>query len=356
MINKLKKIAHALIVWRRCMLSRGQARIVRKTMIRVNGHTVVDKQVKKKIKAYCKATFGTTAYWPWLAVYSEMRGRYIDGWVPNDFFIYKVLPQINRVETSHISVYKTLDYKLFGDMAIKPVFLVIGHKLFDHNYELLSRTQVEAILKTIDFELVIKKDGGSGGHQVRFVQPEEIHVEKLFGKGGYVIQPAIRQHHKMAEVYPHSVNTLRVLTYNDSFTNVTAKAVIMVFGTGRSKASNAAQGGRYLYIGDDGRPVTKAFRIVGPARLKEEVHPDTGFLYNQIEVPFVEEVKDFCIRAHYKFPYTGYIGWDVCIDDKNQIKILEWNARLQVFWDFESMIGPGFDVNELKGRIVSVLV
>lgn len=353
MIKKLKKIAYELIVWRRCLLSRRQAKIVRRTMIRVNGHSIVDKQVRKRIKAYCKATFGTSAYWPWLAVYSEMRGRYIDGWVPNDFFIYRVLPQINRPDTSLISVYKTLDYKLFGDMAVKPVFLVIGHKLFDHHYNLLSIDQVKAMLKTIDYELVIKKDGGSGGHQVRFVQPDEMDVEKLFGKGGYVVQPAIRQHHQMAEVYPHSVNTLRVLTYNDSFGHVTVKAVIMVFGTSKSKASNAAQGGRYLYIGDDGRPTTKAFIIVGPTRLTEEVHPDTGFSYNKIQVPLVKEVHEFCVKAHYKFPYTGFIGWDVCIDEMNQIKLLEWNARLPVFWDFESMIGPGFDVHELKARIVS---
>jgi len=38
-----------------------------------NDVTVVDRRLLKEIKGYCKSAFGNESYWPWLAVYADLK-------------------------------------------------------------------------------------------------------------------------------------------------------------------------------------------------------------------------------------------------------------------------------------------
>jgi hypothetical protein len=348
--GKLNKLYMAYVYWGQCRKSRKSARQVRKTLIAREDRSYVDRQVKREIKAYCREAFGTAAYWPWLATYTEIRGEFRRGWMPNEYYLYRVIPRLNPIATSHISLAKTMDYRLFGDICVKPVLVIVDHLLFDSNFNRIGREQAEEIIRNAGGELVVKRDGGSGGHTVSFVQPSSINLKKLLG-GRYVIQPLVKQHHSMSEIYPHSVNTLRVYTYIDSKSLVSVKALLLVLGVGGQRVSNASNGGRFLCIGEDGKPISKTYYLSGDLPMTETAHPDTGFPYEKIRVPSIQAAMDMCMGAHYRYPYAGFVGWDCYLDEEGIPKLLEWNAKLPTFRYIEASIGPCFDIEELKTRI-----
>ncbi len=49
----------------------------RKRVIKRKGKSVVNREVKKTIKEYARERFGSKAYWPYLAYYTEMRGEFV---------------------------------------------------------------------------------------------------------------------------------------------------------------------------------------------------------------------------------------------------------------------------------------
>ena len=49
----------------------------RKRVIKRKGKSVVNREVKKAIKEYARERFGSKAYWPYLAYYTEMRGEFV---------------------------------------------------------------------------------------------------------------------------------------------------------------------------------------------------------------------------------------------------------------------------------------
>jgi len=60
-------------------MSRNEAQILRKRLIKIKGNKVVDRALKTELKRYSHETFGSSAYWPWLALYTEMRGEFMEG-------------------------------------------------------------------------------------------------------------------------------------------------------------------------------------------------------------------------------------------------------------------------------------
>jgi hypothetical protein len=349
--GRLNRIYRAYVYWGQCRKSRSLARSLRKILIARKGFSSVSRNDLKRMKDYCRRQFGSASYWPWLATYAEVRGKYIDGWLPNDYYLYKAIPMLNPVRTAHISLVKSLDYRLFGDICVKPVLIVIDHLLYNGDYQPVSREKAEELLKEAGDELVVKGDGGSGGHDVVFKTTPEISLDFLAGRGRYVIQPLVKQHRDLSDIYPGSVNTIRVYTYFDTNSRVTVRAILLLIGAGGRRVNNVSSGGRFLCIGEDGRPVTSAWFAVDDVPYEEHVHPDTGYKYADIRVPSVKKMINMCIKAHYRYPYAGFVGWDCFVDPSGEPLLLEWNAKVPTFRFIEAIVGPCFDVDELVKRV-----
>ncbi len=349
--GKLNKAYSAYVFWGLCRKSRASARAYQKKLVANRGFSSVNSGVKRRIKEYCRETFGSASYWPWLAAYTEIRGSFREGWMPNEFYLYEAIPRLNPPIASQVSLAKTLDYRLFGDICVKPLLVIVNHLLFDGDYHRIEKQAAERIIRNSAMELVVKKDGSSGGYEVSFVQPSALRLEKLIGAGSFVIQPLVTQHEALSKVYPHSLNTIRVYTYLDSHSQVSVNAILLTFGAGGKRVNNASADSRFLCIGPNGKPISGAFNRANGLLIPEYAHPDTGFVYEQIQVPNLQQVVDMCMEAHYRYPYAGFIVWDCYLDEEGNPKLIEWNAKIPAFHFIEAIIGPCFDMDELKQRI-----
>lgn len=323
--------------------SRSKAHRLRKELIKKNGTSVVTKEIKRIMKNYAQNRFGKSSFWPYLALYTEVRGEYMDGWMPFDYYKFVLLPKINPLPAASITGIKTFVHRLFNDFAITPLFCYISGMFFKADMQLIKDEEVKDFLNNYNDILVIKEEGGRGGKQVNFVKPGEFDFNMLKKNKNYVIQPHIKQYKALQDLYPHSVNTFRVTTYFNNGGDVRVLFVVLRFGLDGSKVDNVSSGGNFLFFELDGSPNSQAINALG-LNIGER-HKNTGYLFSDLHIPAFEYMLEKCKTAHKSYPYVRLIGWDVCINFEGEPKLIECNSCEPGFSYYEAKFGPFFTDN-----------
>jgi len=324
--------------------NRNEGHIKRKKHIKRNGRSVVDRNVMRSIKKYARQRFGKKSFWPYLALYSEMRGEFFEGWIPYDYYRFFLQPKINSRPATFLSDIKTFDYRLFGEFAVRPLFTFISGMFFNAEMEFNDKNQVRKFFSDYNDQIVIKEDLGSGGFQVRIIHSSNFVLEELDSKKNYVIQPYIQQHKIIEDLYPGSVNCFRVTTLLKQDGSVVVLFVSFKFGIDGLKVDNVASGGNYILFDKNGNPSKIGYDIwdleIGTS------HKNTGYRFENLKVPMYNEMLEKCRKAHLKFPYTRLVGWDVCIDKHGEPKLIEWNTNNPGFPSQEARLGPVWPADE----------
>lgn len=318
--------------------SRYLAHKIKKEVIKKNGRKVINRQIKKSIKEYSRERFGKKIYWPYLALYTEIRGEFIKGWLPYDYFRYIILPRMNPKECCYISEQKTFDHRLFDDFAIKPLFVFISGVFLDADFKIVNESEVKKYLLEYNNNIVIKEEIGTKGKQVCFIHSSEFIPGKLNRRINYVIQPYIKQYKVLEDLYPDSLNTFRVTTYLKTDGSVDIKFVVLRFGVDGSKIDNVSSGGQNIYFDITGKPSDFAYDLKGFKT--GDRHKNTGYVFSNIKIPMFQDMLKKCKDAHKKYPYVRFIGWDVCITELGEPILIEWNADNPGFRFWESIFGP----------------
>lgn len=340
----LEKSAKVFMVKLKMIYSRRKAHIHRREIVRKNAKAIIDRKIKRVIKEYSRQRFGTSAYWPYLALYTEIRGQFIKGWLPYDYYRYVLLPRINPPECCAISEQKTFDYRLFGDFAIKPLFVFISGIYFDADLKVVELDQLKLFFSYYNDIIVVKQDNGCQGKQVSFIHSSLFNPKQLSASLNYTIQPNVRQYEVLEELHPSSVNTFRVVTWLCSDGSVKPKFAILRFGIDGIKVDNLASGGQFIYFDHSGKPSDYAYDLKGFN--KGDRHKNTGILFSTLKIPMFFEILERCIKAHKKYSYTRLIAWDVCIDTSGEPKLLEWNTGNPTFLEIEAAFGPFWPDND----------
>lgn len=343
----LQKSVDTLLMMLILVYFRNDAHRLRREVVKRKGMKVINKQIKTSIKEYAKRRFGKKSYWPYLALYTEIRGEFIKGWLPYDYYRFVLLPKINPKPSFFLNDQKTYDYRLFGDFAVKPLFLFISGIFFNTDLEVVEKNKLKELMSLYDNFIVVKEEGGWGGMQVSIIHSSDFIPEKLMGGKNYVIQPFVKQYKVLSDLYPESVNTFRVNTFLKKDGSVIVKYVWLRFGADGAKIDNLTLGGNYLFFDLNGKPSDKIYDWNLGFETGDR-HKNTGFLFSDVKIPMFQEILEKCKNAHKKYPYVRLIAWDVCIDISGEIKLLEWNANNPDFTIQEAKFGPFWpDDNEI---------
>lgn len=309
--------------------------------------TVVDRKLRNKIKAYCRDAFGSSSYWPWLAVYSELRGEFKPGWIPDDYYRFKFLSDMNPETFTNLSEAKSIDCRLFGDAIVEPMFFRTNGQYCQNGGKIMTEADVYEILRAYNNEIIIKPDHSHGGEGIMFRQAHELQLEELPADSDLIFQRVLKQHPVLDRIYPHSINTFRVLTHINDDGKIIVKFIFLRFGRGGTRVDNTGSGGGWVFIRRDGQPESTAYDNwslpIGTH------HPDTHVEFAKLVFPWMSKVRALCKQAHSSFPYCRIIGWDVCINDQGEPQLIEWNAQYPGFWTIEALFGPFFDDVSMEG-------
>ena len=335
---RFKKSLEQCVVNLRMTYSRFVAHQLRKQVVKTKGQKVLTRKLKRRIKKYAKERFGSKGYWPYLAFYAELRGHYVDGWLPYDYFRYVLLPKVNPQSSCEISEQKTFDHKIFGDFTLEPLFVYISGMFLNSDFKQVKTEQVQEFLTAYNDTIIAKEERGTHGKQVKVMHSSEFNPDSIRSDLNYIIQPYVKQYSVLNDLYPDSVNTFRVTSYLGQEGSVKIKSCILRFGVDGSKVDNLSAGGQFIYFDEAGKPSEQAYDTLGlPAGVK---HKNTGFTYADFSIPMYNKVIESCKTAHMKYPYVRVIGWDVCVDEKGDPKLLEWNADNPGIHPDDALFGP----------------
>lgn len=324
--------------WRYFSNSRKQAIELRKKVVKQKGGSCITSKMKNEMKQEMMKRFGDKGHWVWIAFYTEIKGEYKKGWMPNDIYEFEVIRDLNPYHLSAISTIKTFDHRIFEKFSLQPIALYIAHQFYSSDQKLMSYKEFKNKIKSLNHEVVIKPDSGPSGLEHKFLWPDEITSDDFKGGINYVIQPVIRQHDILNRFSLKSVNTLRITTFITKTGDVQFKYIILRFGIGESRIDNMVAGGCMIILDQDGNICSPAYNRLGVKI--SDVHPDTGLIFGDTKVPGVRKAINKCIVAHTLFPYLRFIAWDVSIDLNANPVLLEWNARCPDILPEEAILGP----------------
>lgn len=170
--------------------------------------------------------------------------------------------------------------------------------------------------------IIVKPVDQACGRNVEKINVKEITdanalYETLIAKKQYLAEDCIVQHPKMAEIYPNSVNTLRIVTVtkNDKV-NIMFRSIRM--GNSGNVVDNFNHGGLFTTIEEDGT-------IQKPAVDKQgnifNNHPYTGAPLVGFKIPLFDKAIEFVKTMAISIPQVGYVGWDIAITENGPVVV-----------------------------------
>ena len=329
--------------WRSISNSIRRARSIFFTLQKGRPNPVVDRKQMREIKRYCRDKFDEEKYWPWLALYTELRGEFVEGWLPDIIYSEHLLPHWNPKELAWISTKKSFDHSLFNTFAISPLARVVNGICYNSQETPISYSCMKKSLAEYEGEIVVKQDSTGSGEGIEFLHGHEIDSYKFDTDCSYVIQPSVEQHPALAEIHGNSICSLRITTFITKMGEIHVKHRTLRFGAGKNRISNKSN--LFLFLDKDGQAGTEAFDEIGISN--GEKHPESGYVYHNLKVPSIHRAVEACIKAHHQFPYLRFIAWDLYIDPEGTPQMIEWNAVRPDMWVNEALIGPLWSNEEI---------
>lgn len=229
--------------------------------------------------------------------------------------------------------------KKYNDMTYaykfedKALFNNLFNKYLNREWIYIKESSIEDFKKYLKGkkEIIVKPLSLSCGKGVEKIVVKDHNPEELYNHlmktDQTLVEDVAIQNKVLSDLYPHSVNTLRIVTLNK-----VVVAALLRIGNKGNVVDNFNHDGMVTTVD------IKTGEIKYPAIDKVgnvyEVHPETNVKIVGIKIPMWNEVKKLCIEACDIVPELGYVGWDVCLGEEKPF-LIEGN-------DF-----PGHDLYQL---------
>ena len=238
-------------------------------------------------------------------------------------FLNNKLVFANFCEKHDLPTPKVISYNLKNQFFYKGEIRRIDNKkkLIEYFLMIFKANQQETL-----FVKSLIGYGGRGVHLLKLKNLKEQVEEKgdLLLSGSFIHQEFIIQHPEVNEIYPSSVNTLRIETYIDNVGDTHILGTFMRFGTGGKVVDNVGSGGFFVPINaETGKLIEKGTHGMILGGGEHYKHPDTGFVFKGFNVPFFEESKELCKKLSVYIPLK-LAGWDIALTPDGPV-IVEGN-------------------------------
>lgn len=231
----------------------------------------------------------------------------------------KILKQCNDMSKAYIFENKVIFNQKYKKYLNREwIFL-------DDNYEAFKeyiKNKKEVIIKPIDL---------SCGQGIEKINVKKYTTQKLYNYLIKTKRPLVEdvavQHKIINEIYPLSVNTVRIVTLNKKVV-----AAFIRFGNKGNIVDNFNNEGMVTVIDIDTGIIN--YPAIDKKGQVYKIHPYTKKSIIGVKIPMWKNIKNLCVEACEITPEIGYIGWDVCVG-KTKPFLIEGN-------DF-----PGHDLYQL---------
>jgi len=257
-------------------------------------------------------------------------------YIPEFFFYRLFLNYYDSNKYDTLISEKNITEQIFRSLDInqpKTLYKLINNNLYDMDMRIKSIVDFREALEANEYsKLFVKPADGKGGDGIfvfhrngdgsyKTIDGEELtdkFIKEIGKKEDYLIQLAVVQDKRMAEIYPNSVNTFRMATENKEG-KVKVLCSTLRIGKNGNEVDNWMKNGIVLGVDIE----TGRIQEVGMTKSGEKFysHPDTGFVFKDYEIPEWDKVKAFVIESAGKLAQFTYLGWDIALSEYGPLAI-----------------------------------
>ncbi|HEY9156288.1 MAG TPA: sugar-transfer associated ATP-grasp domain-containing protein [Opitutaceae bacterium] len=189
--------------------------------------------------------------------------------------------------------------------------------------------------------IVVKPVDGLGGFGIYVLEK----TSDLRRQGTYILEAAIRQHEYANNIFPGSVNTMRIMTVRASGSEPFIIGAAHRFGVKKSApVDNISSGGISTCINLHTGRMSAAWSQPGRfAQQSHAQHPETLSPIEGVVIPHWDEIKAFVIDLARKVPGLKLAGWDVSLTAEGP-RLIEANGNVpnpELFqYDWPLLLNP----------------
>jgi hypothetical protein len=194
-----------------------------------------------------------------------------------------------------------------------------------------------------DKQAVLKPVRGKQGKGIHFADLKDIiHLSVATHEGllsgslrgellgeDYVVQEVIRQHPRLDEINPHSLNTVRIISLLSAENQAELLAAMLRTSSNETPVDNFSTGGIVVGIDMDTGKLNSSGFLKTPYGTTVTCHPATGKRFSDVQIPHWQELKEVAVRAQKTFRQLKAIGWDFAITENGPVLIegnIEWGT------------------------------
>lgn len=323
-----------------------------KTIAEMRGKSTFTKLTKEQedeVQDFYLKHFGKKISLKWHEYYYKVNGEFSPRYIPTYIYYAHIASKLNDSRIAVVYSDKNMIEKLLGDKVKFPkTYAKNMNGIYYINDEVVSKeSAIKACMNIADGIIKHSIDTSKGMSILRFGSKDGFvkgkncpkTIVEMFDsyKKNFIVQDAIHQTEKLASLNPTSLNTVRILTYWSKNGVVPVFAVIRM-GRKGSVVDNASAGGMYCGINIENGSLKKNAYTLTP--FSSHTHSDNGIEFESYVVPRFEDLKAKAIELHQQLPYVKLVGWDLTIDENNDIVIIEANANCPGL--FQAATGPAF--------------
>ena len=194
---------------------------------------------------------------------------------------------------------------------------------------------------------------GQEVHEIDYINNQILVNNEIYGEEAFksfmvnlsskfelLIQTKIMQHSDVSKIYRKSVNTLRIVTINNTHSSkaedIYLLGVELRLGANGNVTDNISAGGIKIGVDLEGKLCKYGF-YNHKYGTKTTFHPDTNIQFEGYQLPFYKDSVKLCKEFHAKLKEIHLIGWDVALTDNGPV-FIEGNDDCGT--DFQVLFGP----------------
>lgn len=215
----------------------------------------------------------------------------------------------------------------------KVEFNKIFDKYLNREWIYLKESSLEDFKKYIKGkkEIIVKPIDSSCGTGIEIIDPSRRDPKELYdtliNNRQFLVEDVVKQNKEISNIYPHSVNTLRVVTINKKVV-----AAYLRIGNHGNVVDNFNHGGMATKVNIENGLIE--FPAIDKNSEVYTIHPETKEKIVGVTIPMWDKVVELCETIAHVIPEVGYVGWDICVGE-DKLYLIEGN-------DF-----PGHDIYQL---------
>lgn len=281
----------------------------------------------------------------WHKLYTSINGRLSYDYFPDHIFSTKLEPKLNPIEVAKFYSDKGLTELLYKSVneAKFPETVIVNCSGYyqDKLRNIINKSEAIRLLLSLE-EFIIKPTiGGSSGQSVKLVSlidKDADEKERLIKSildiydQNYIVQLRLIPHKSLKKLYPHSINTIRIITYIVE-NEIYHAPLSLRMGVHGNKVDNIHAGGIVIGLSDDGYLKRYGYQLgYCDSKIKFEKHPDTEIAFEGYYIPQIDRIIDIAKKLHLNTPHLGIISWDFMLDNLGEVVLVEGNYFGQSIW------------------------